>query len=56
MQSFKYKPESDDSECIVQLCDTAGEERITYQTVGKNYFRSVDGAIITFDLTQRDTF
>ncbi|KAG9462239.1 ras-related protein Rab-19 [Eleutherodactylus coqui] len=38
----------------VQVWDTAGQER--FRTITQSYYRSAHGAIIAYDITQRQTF
>ncbi|XP_040294755.1 ras-related protein Rab-19 [Bufo bufo] len=38
----------------VQVWDTAGQER--FRTIAQSYYRSAHGAIIAYDITQRQTF
>ncbi|KAL4501421.1 hypothetical protein ABPG72_021228 [Tetrahymena utriculariae] len=38
----------------VQVWDTAGQER--FKTITPNYYRSVDGALLVFDISELETF
>jgi Ras-related protein Rab-14 len=38
----------------LQIWDTAGQER--FRSVTKSYYRGAAGAILVYDITQRDTF
>ena len=38
----------------LQIWDTAGQER--FRAVTKNYYRGVDGIVITYDVTSRASF
>ncbi|XP_028854120.1 ras-related protein Rab-43 [Denticeps clupeoides] len=38
----------------LQIWDTAGQER--FRTITQSYYRSTNGAIITYDITKRPTF
>ena len=39
---------------LVQVWDTAGQER--FRTITPVYYRSVNGVIVTFDITDRESF
>lgn len=38
----------------LQIWDTAGQER--FRTITQSYYRSANGAIITYDITKKATF
>lgn len=38
----------------LQIWDTAGQER--FRTITQSYYRSTNGAIITYDITKKATF
>ena len=38
----------------LQIWDTAGQER--FRTITQSYYRSTNGAIITYDITKRASF
>lgn len=38
----------------LQIWDTAGQER--FRTITQSYYRSANGAIITYDITKRSSF
>lgn len=44
----------DDSQVALQLWDTAGQER--YRCITQQFFRKVDGVIIVYDLTAKESF
>ena len=46
--------EIDDTDVKVCLYDMSGSE--TFKTITKNYFRIVDGVIIVYDVTNRESF
>ena len=39
---------------MVQLWDTAGQER--YRAIASRFFKGVDGVLLVYDITKRDTF
>lgn len=43
-----------DTKITLKICDTAGQER--FQSVAPNFYRSSDGAIILFDITDSSSF
>jgi small GTP-binding protein len=38
----------------LQIWDTAGQER--YRTITKAYYKGADGILVTFDLTDKESF
>lgn len=38
----------------LQIWDTAGQER--FRTITQSYYRSANGVILAYDITQHDTF
>jgi small GTP-binding protein len=46
--------EVDERLCTLSIRDTAGEER--FKSIAKNYFRHVDGTVLLYDVTCRNTF
>ena len=51
--SVKYKSDTGE-DCRVKIWDTAGQER--FRQLTNSFFKDADGVIVTFDLTQQDTF
>ena len=52
---FKIRTiESDDKVCKLQIWDTAGQER--FKTITSSYYKGAHGIIITYDITDRDSF
>ena len=51
--AVKYTSESGE-ECRVKIWDTAGQER--FRQLTNSFFKDADGVIITFDMTQSETF
>lgn len=49
-----YSLQADDENVKLQIWDTAGQER--FRSVSKAYFRNALGAVLVFDLTQRQSF
>ncbi|KAF5895953.1 ras and EF-hand domain-containing protein, partial [Clarias magur] len=43
-----------DSHVVVQVWDTAGQER--FRSITKQFFRKADGVVVTYDITQHDSF
>lgn len=50
----EYKEEIDNQEITVKLWDTAGQEK--YMSLTQMYFKGTDIAILTYDITQKNTF
>ena len=44
----------DDKICKLQIWDSAGQER--FKTITSSYFRGAHGIIVTYDITDRDSF
>lgn len=42
------------SDIQLQIWDTAGQER--FRTITQSYYRSANGVILAYDITQHDTF
>jgi GTPase SAR1 family protein len=38
----------------MQIWDTAGQER--FQSIGQSFYRGAEGCVLTFDLTNQDSF
>ena len=53
-QIVKYTSRDKKTQCKVKIWDTAGQERFRQLTY--SFFRDADGVIVTFDLTQHQTF
>ena len=52
---FKIRTiESDDKVCKLQIWDTAGQER--FKTITSAYYRGTHGIMVTYDVTDRDSF
>ena len=52
---FKIRTiESDDKVCKLQIWDTAGQER--FKTITSSYYKGAHGIIVTYDITDRDSF
>ena len=49
----KYQSEEGE-DCRVKIWDTAGQER--FRQLTNSFFKDADGVIVTFDLTDRETF
>ena len=46
--------EKNNKKIILQIYDTAGEER--YHSISKNYFKSSDGILLLYDISNKETF
>lgn len=52
---FKIRTiDSDDKVCKLQIWDTAGQER--FKTITSSYYKGAHGIIVTYDITDRDSF
>ena len=51
---FSFKTIKDDKPILVHVWDTAGEEKFRF--IIKSYFNGAQGALLVFDLTNRNTF
>ena len=52
---FKLKTlEVDSKVCKLQIWDTAGQDR--FKTITQSYYKGSHGVIITYDITDRDSF
>ena len=52
---FKIRTiDSDDKFCKLQIWDTAGQER--FKTIISRYYKGAHGIIVTYDITDRDSF
>jgi small GTP-binding protein len=49
-----YSLSSEEENVKLQIWDTAGQER--FRSVSKAYFRNALGAVLVFDLTQKNSF
>lgn len=49
-----YSLQADDENIKLQIWDTAGQER--FRSVSKAYFRNALGAVLAYDITQRQSF
>lgn len=50
----KYNMKSDGSEVTIKIWDTAGQER--FKTITQSFYRKADGIIISFDVTDENSF
>ena len=50
----KKEVDVDDKKVLLQIWDTAGQER--FATLSTGYFRNAHGAIIMYDVTNKDSF
>jgi len=52
---FKIRTiDSDEKVCKLQIWDTAGQER--FKTITSSYYKGAHGIIVTYDITDRDSF
>ena len=52
---FKIRTiDCDDKVCKLQIWDTAGQER--FKTITSSYYKGAKGIIVTYDITDRDSF
>ena len=52
--SKKYKLKDSGEEVAIKIWDTAGQER--FKTLTQAFYRKADGVIISFDVTERQSF
>lgn len=52
--SYRKKVTLDDSECFIDILDTAGQEE--YAAIRDNYYRSGEGFLCVFSLTEQESF
>lgn len=45
---------ANNSNVLVQVWDTAGQQR--FKTITPIYYRSVDGVVVVYDITDQDSF
>lgn len=54
VEFFSKIIEIDNNKIKIQIWDTAGQE--TFNSLVKSYFRNINGCLLTFDLTDRESF
>lgn len=54
MLRTKMKLAKTNQDCELRLWDTAGQEK--FKTLGSTYFKSADGVLLVFDITNKESF
>ena len=54
ISSFRIKEEEEEKRVKISFHDTAGQER--YRSIAFNLIKSANGVILTYDITNRETF